>query len=92
MNLPKTLKTKVYLYRTPYTQEFIYSSTAGMDELSSWELLGEKEFELETPDLQDKDFLALKKEKLEKQKQAILEKAEVEIEAINDHLAQLAKL
>lgn len=91
MNIPKTLKTTLHLYKTTFG-ELLYSNTAGMDDAYNWELLGTKEFELETPELESKELIAAKIEKLNKKREEILESKTLAINEIDDHLAQLAKI
>lgn len=91
MNIPKKIKTKFYLYRTPYTQEYKWINTNDMEQYG-WELLATKEIEIETPEIDQALLLQAKRKSLEEQKQKVLESKEVEIAAIDDHLAALYKL
>ena len=89
MKIPKTIKTTLYLYKPPYSENILYSTTKGMDEDFGWEYYGSKEFDLDTPDVSDIDFVANKKEMLERKKQEIIESKDIAIAAIDDHLASL---
>ena len=91
MNIPKTIKTTLCLYKAPYTGDHKWTSAMDM-EAYGWELLATKEIEIETPEIDEQALLKAKRESLEEQRQKVLESKEVEIAAIDDHLAVLAKI
>ena len=90
MNIPKKLSMTLYLYKLSYDMGYKWSQSGDM-EMYDWELLATKEIEIETPEINQKELLQAKRDKLEEQKQKVLESKETEIAAIDDHLAALSK-
>lgn len=92
MNFPKTIKTKLYLYFTNLPGSFALklTDTFGMEQCG-WVLLDTFEPEI---DISEVSFNIIEKQRaaLEAKKQEALEKFNVEINAIDDHLASLVKM
>jgi len=90
MKTPEKMTVTLFFYKMPYYDHFKWTDASEMEKFG-WELLATKEIEIDTPEINSSDLLQRKRDRLEEQKQKAIESKEIEIAAIDDHLAALLK-